>query len=70
MKETDSDSAIRRSDNAERLSDYVTLYKNAGSYQVIVAVCGTSRPDKLEQLAADVMDAAATLRARQQGGVA
>lgn len=62
-----SEPRVTLSSNAERLSDHVTLYKNAGAYQIIVQVVGTSRADKLEALAAEIMDAAATLRARQTG---
>lgn len=61
-----SEPRVRYSNNAIRENEHVTLYCNLGHWSAIVAVVGTSQPERLERMAGDLMDAAATLRARQQ----
>ena len=58
-----SEPVVRISPDADPYRDHITIYKNN---MVIVAVINTSIPERLEQHAANIMDAAAELRRRQQ----
>ena len=62
-----SEPRIILSERATRLSEHVVAYDNGSSIQIIVQVVGTSRPDTLENLASEIIDAASWLRSKNGG---